>query len=424
MENMQPQENISEQNLQKPIEQEQVEKEKEVKKKKHVFLALFTIVGAATLSVILLLGGFSVYKKYLASRVQVVAPVQEPEAPQSTEAITYPVEKTIKYKSDNLKISLVYPKDARLADSTEGDEQTKKLEIYFSKDASITDGSGAISDLAISDGYIFRVSTFATTVRNLDEIAKVKKESIIGTCPETSEFSETFPTTIDGIESRVFEVKNCRGDFSITYTPKFGVYYAFEQIYKGDIGYKQIQKAATQEILGSIRFYPEEAGPEQPYETFTNENPKFSFEHPKFDGSCCDIQGPPNNIRAQKIITLADKENFVGATNFDGLSVFYYRPSSQAESNFNTFLENQKNTLIDDYAVVRGTTPKLQEMSIKVGDRNAVLLRGYSWRDVDLIYVSVERQGGNYFLIISVKNVTGDKFEAKIDRILSSFKFL
>lgn len=409
----------------KPIEEEQIEKEKTVKKKKIIFTIVFTIFTVIFTVSLLTLGGYLIYKYYILPTASVVTPPKQEEPPVNQNG-NISVEKTTLYKSDNLKLSLEYPKEAKLIDTWESEDQTKKLEIFFSKDATVTEKSEGIKDSDINEGYIFRISTFTTSVRNLDDIAKIKKESVASKCPETAEFSETYTGTINGVESRLFEVKNCNGDMTISYTPKFGVFYAFEQIYKGDIGYKQKQKAFTQEILDSMRFYPEPEGPYIPYETYTNNSYKFSFEHPKFDATCCDLAGPPSTTRVEKLLVLADKDTFVSKTDFDGLALYIYRYNQYGdpESDFQSFLEKQKKTLIDDYIVVRGVQPKLQEVSLKLGDKDATLLRGYSWRDVDLIYADISTDNGRpAALIISVKRMTGDKFDEKVDRILSSFKF-
>jgi hypothetical protein len=422
MENITVRDNLPVEIPDKSIEDEQKEKVKDLKKQKGIFYVFFSVFGAVIMLSLITIISYSVYINYFAPRIQVI-PIQPPEEPQTPQTLNPSVEKTVQYKSDNLKLSLEYAKEAKLVDTWGATNQTKKLEIFFSKDAGVLQSSESISDSKISEGYIFRISTFTTNIRNLDDIAKVKKESVVTGCPESAEFSETFPVKINDVDSRFFEVKNCRGDFTITYTPKIGVFYAFEQIYKGDLGYKQKQKASTQEILDSMRFYPEPTGPEQPYDTYTNELNKFSFEHPKFDDKCCNLEGPPTNTGAVKIVTLADKSTFVDINNFDGISVFSYRLSDEKKETFDSFLEKQKKTLIDDYVVVRGTTPKLQEVSLKLGDKDAVLLRGYSWRDTDLIYCHIGSTNDKVVLILSVKNMTGDKFAEKVDRILSSFKF-
>lgn len=421
-ENIPVQENPIPETPQKSIEEEQIEKVKEVKKQKGFFYILFSIFAAIFALSLITIISYSVYLNYFAPRIQIV-PTQPTEEPQDPQTVNHVVEKTVQYKSDNVKLSLEYPKEAKLVDTWGNTNQTKKLEIFFSKDAGVLESSESITDSKISEGYIFRISIFTANIRNMDDIAKVKKESVQASCPDTAEFSDTYPITINGMDSRFFEVKNCRGDFTITYTPKIGVFYAFEQIYKGDLGYKQKQKASTQEILDSVRFYPEPTGPVQPYDTYTNNDYRFSFEHPRFDDKCCTLEGPPTNTNAARLVTLADKTTFVDANNFDGISVFIYRLMGGEDGSYENFLQNQKKTLIDDYIIVRGTNPKLQEVSLKLGDKDAVLLRGYSWRDNDLIYCNIDLDGNNSALILSVKNMTGDKFEEKVDRILSSFKF-
>lgn len=401
------------------LQREQELKEKKVVRKKRSFSFVMVLIGTAALISVITFGAFYIYKKYLAPRVPIVIQpkIDEPLPPTIEEP---PVKETVVFKSDSLKLSLVYEKSAKLFETSDFATQKKKIEIYFSNDTDIKESSESVDANSISNGYIFKISTFVPSVRNLDEIVRVKKESVVAACPNTALFSETYAAPINGIDSRFIDVRNCNGDFTISYTPKFGMIYAIEQVYKGDLGYKQLNKAKTQEIMDSIRFYPEPTAEPEPFQTYTNDAYKFSFEHPYFDVDCCNLEGPPSTTRTDKLLTLADKETFINEDNFDGFAIYGYKIGWGGENSYEAFLEKQKKTLVDDYVVVKGAEPTLQEITTQIDGKEAVLLRGYTWRENDLIYCKIAE---DKVLIISVKNMTGDNFESKLDKIFSSFKF-
>jgi len=383
------------------LEAEAEQKHKIVERKKVFFrLWFYPFLLILTLSI---LGGISygIYNTFFAPKIVVVKP--EPQSTQSTEPQNnnQVVERNIQYKSDNLKLALEYPKDTKMEDTWESPGQTKKLEIF-------------------TDNYTFRVSTFTTVIRNLDDIAKVKKEAVMEGCPNTADSSETSNVTVNGTEGRTFEVRNCEGDLTVSYVPKFNVYYEFMQIYKGDIGYKQTQKAITQEILDSVRFYPDPSVPKGPRQTYTNNDYGFSFEHPWLDSECCVVSGAASDS-SDKLIILGNKSTFVDKDHLDAIGFFIH--TGKDNEDFTKYLDDQRKSLADDYLVVRGTQPKLQEIAIKVDGKDSTLLRGYSWRDNDLIYVDINRNGRKRALVISIKNISGEKFQRVVDEILNSFKF-
>ncbi len=382
----------------KPLEVEVQEKEKLVARKRtffHLWFYPFVVI-----SFIFFLTGASwlIYRNYFAPKIAVVKPNPDNTQQQQTNAPN--VQKNIQYKSGNLRLSLEYPKEAKMEDKWETPGQTKRLEIS-------------------AESYIFRVSTFTTTIRKIDDIAEVKKEAVAESCPTTATYSDIVEVTIDGTEGRSFEAYNCDGDFTITYILKNNTYYEFAQFYKGDIGYKQTQKAITQEILDSVRFYPDPSVPKGPVQTYTNNDYKFSFEHPWLDSQCCDVSGPAYD--SEKLIVLGDKSTYLDKDHQDAIGIYIHHYLNY--DSYDSYLDKQRKSLADDYVVVRGTQPKLQEISLKVGGRDAILLRGYSWRDNDLIYVDLGPGGKEGALVISVKNTSGEEFQKVVDEILSSFKF-
>ncbi|NMB91357.1 hypothetical protein GYA37_00755 [candidate division WWE3 bacterium] len=392
-------------------------KEMEIKKKKKRFKFILTVLIISILLLTLVPIVVNFYKRSYIKNKPIVQTIEEEDKKIKVEDIQ--VEKKIQHNSDSLSISLEYLDKAKLLESAEGDGQIKKLEIIYEKQPS-SDTSASVTEDNLKEGYIFKVSTFITTQRELDEIVQVKKDAFTIKCPQTATLSDINETTIDGIEGRTFEVTNCGSDYKLTYIVKGTLNYEFAQVVKGDIGYKQVYKAETEDILSSLKFYLDKTD-RGPLETFISTPYGFQFEHPKFSLECCEISNPASK-NAEKIVVLGDTSTFIDKNNFDGIGIFV---DKSYDEDFNTYMEVQKKTLVDDYIVVKGEAPKLEEKSLKVGDKNGLMLKGYSWRGEDLIYVNISPGSSrNIVLVISIKNMSGVSFEKKVDEILKSFKYV
>lgn len=393
------------------------QKEIEIKKKKRRFkILLILLITLVVLSIATPLG-ISFYKKYFIKNKPIVQKIEEEDKKIKVEDIK--TEKKIQHNSDSLYISPEYLDKAKLVESIEGADQIRKLEISYEKQPS-SEPNTSVTEDNLKEGYIFKASTFTTSQRELDEIVQVKKDSFTAKCPQTAIFTDPIPTTIDGIEGKTFDVTNCGSDYKLTYVVKGTLNYEFAQIVKGDIGYKQVYRAETEDILNSIKFYPDKTN-EGPLETFRNELYGFQFKHPKFNSECCDLTKPVSQ-EPERIVVLGDMETFVDKSNFDGIGIFIEEVYS--EGTLSSYMETQKKTLIDDYIVVKGEAPKLEEKSLKIGNKDGVMLKGYSWRGEDYVYVNISPEiTHKTMLIISIKNTSGREFEKKVDEILKSFEY-
>lgn len=393
------------------------QKEIEIKKKKRRFKFLLIVLITLIILAIATPIGISIYKRYYIKNIPIVQKIEEEDKKINIGDIK--TEKKVQYNSDSLYISLEYLDKAKIRQSTEGDNQIRKLEVSYEKQPS-TEPDVSVTEDNLIEGYVFKASIFAITQRELDEIVQVKKDSFVAKCPPTAIFTNTIPTTIDGVEGRTFEVTNCGADYKLSYVVKAGLNYEFAQAIKGDIGYKQVYRAETEDILNSVKFYPEE-GEDGPLETFRNEVYGFQFKHPRFNSECCDLAKPVTQ-EPDRIVVLGDTENFIDRTNFDGIGIFI--EDVYGEITLDSYMDTQKRTLIDDYIVVKGEAPNLEEKSLKVGDKNGVMLKGYSWRGEDYVYVNISPDPTRKtMLIISIKNTSGREFEKKVDEILKSFEF-
>jgi len=391
------------------------ERERLYKIKKRNFVFKLLVFGP--ILILLLLSPFAIrfYKEHFVRNRPVVQEVPpEDTGPKIPENID--VSKRTQYNSDLLKLSVEYPQVAKLTTNPplEGD-QIKELEIAFEKQ----NGQETITEENLKEGYILRISAFTIVQRTLSQEVLVKKDFFKTKCPESATISDVSKTTFNSLPAETFEINNCGADYKLTYLQKWGLLYEFAQIYKGDIGYRQVYRAATDDIMTSVKFYPEaDTGP---LETFTNKNPTFSFKYPKgFLSDCCEMSYPILD-KAIKVVVFGDPENFIDKVNYDGIGVFI---GTFSEGGYDNYLNNQRKALIDDYVVVRGEVPTLEETSIMVGDRNATLLHGYTWNGNDLVYVHlVNNINSGKSLIISIKNTSGESFKAKTDEILKSFVF-
>jgi hypothetical protein len=392
------------------------EREKQNRRKKKKFISTLIIGGALCLFFVLIPVGITFYKTYFIKAKPIVQNIDdEDKTPKIPTVID--VSKLTLLNSDLLKISLEYLQQASIYESYDQANQIKKLEIAFDK----LDGQEKVTEQNLREGYIFRVSAFTTSQRNLTEVTQVKREAFIAKCPGSATFSNTSETTVNSLKGSTFEISNCGADYKLTYVLNSGVTYEFAQIYKGDVGYRQVYRAATDDILLSVKFYQEkvEMGP---LETYSSPNWSFSFKYPvSFSSNCCDIPALVSS-KSQSLITLGDSTSLVNRTNFDGFAVLMDRYD---EGGTDAYLNTQRKTLIDDYIVVKGEAPTLSETTIKVGDKDALLLKGYTWNGNNLIYVPIkENENSGKVLIISIKNISGDSFGLKMDEILKSFKFV
>lgn len=399
------------QELQTIINIEQKEKEILKKKRKFKLMATLGIIFLVLLISTPLLINY--YKRKFIQNKPIVQHVEDEDKKIKIEDLT--VTKKVQHNSDLLYISLEYLDKAKLTETSDQNNQIKKLEIIYAKQGEL---AGATPE-TLTEGYIFKASTFTTQLRTLEEITQVKVEAFKAGCPPTATFTKITPATVDGVEGQTFEVTNCGSDYKVTYVVKGALNYEFAQIFKGDVGYRQVYRAETEDILYSIKFYPDKKD-EGPLETYKNTEYGFLFKHPKFKPDCCDITGPISED-AKKIIVLGDPATFVDKNNFDGFGVFIDEDYSGID--FNGYLDVQKKTMVDDYVIVKGEAPKLEQKLLKVGNKDGVMLKGYSWRGNDLIYVDMLSSNYKKLLVISIKNTSGKIFEKKMDEILKSFEY-
>lgn len=329
-------------------------------------------------------------------------------------------------RDDNLKVFVKVPPEAKLFTA----QNPSTLSIVFSKnepDFSKVDTSN------LSDGYIFRITPLSVGTRDLNKLTEIKRESYKIQCPSTANITPAHGTKVDTIDSTYFEVFNCNVDYKISYVPRFGIYYEIAQIYRGDIGVGQQYKTQTEELLRAFRFFPEDSPrPYDPNASYFNDDYNFSIKYPTaLDTTCCELLGPAggNNITEtkaiQKLLVGAYLPTFKDKNNFDGVAFYLvtYGNQQKIKTDFNTFVNEQKSKLVEDYKIVKGTLPTIADEDIKVGQYTGKLLKGYHWQGSNLIFLDVSASRKTAFFVIVTRNNSGEEFQKIIDGILQSYEF-
>jgi len=378
------------------LEKEVQQRLHEIEKKKKRFVLISRIIVAIVGILILLLIIAAASRN---PGVPEIIEKEEPETPVSLEPD--PHESWNIYDNSELKVLFKYPLDA----AVETDTSFSSKVVYSSKEEE-------------EAGYSFKITSLELYGRNLEGIAKIKRESYYYDCPRGAEVTNAVSIYVSDAVGKSFEVRGCNGDLKVTYVPRFNKFFEIVQTYQGSVGYKQQYKSTTEEILQTLVLYPEEKPPEEPFITFESQQYYFSFVYPKeLKQNCCDIPAPPTS--SNSIGTFGIKKD---TGEFGGFRIFARNnESSNNKMTFEEFVQYQKNILISDYKVANGTIPVVVEEIMKLGSRDAVRFKGLSWKENDLVYSSVP--GEKHFIIISISNSLGQDFERILDGIFESFKF-
>ena len=328
-----------------------------------------------------------------------------------------PVEQYSKYSNDEIKVNFEYPSEALLRENLEGD--VKSVEVVYSN---VLDDLTEVNESSLSDGYIFRITKLKSYNRDLEQATKVKRASFVQKCPESATISDLYETNLKDFEALQFDAQNCGSDYIILYTPNFDHFYEFAQIYSGDVGYRQKYGAVTQRILNSFSFYPPEEVPLEETKTYINTDLGFSFKHPHLNETCCTIESPVEKI--EPLIILGRQNLFEGGDDYEDYNIMgVFAAKYDRKIDYGTYIERQKQTLIDDYIVVKGTEPDTKDTLIDIGDRVGNLLEGYSWQEYEYVYIDISDIKEGHALILSIKNVSDEVFDTILSAIYNSFEF-
>jgi len=314
------------------------EKEENIKKRQKKFKLVLYIIGGIVATVILLALVLSIVK-YIQNKNK-----------KSFEAVETPIVTTtldissnwVKYDSPEIKIQIKYPDNAKLIENKGYEGRIRNVEIIYTPND--TDG---VNGNNLTEGFIFRITPLQITKDNLDDIATVKRESFSIECGSGVEMSSVRPDLVYGIDARTFDVRNCMGDFKVTYVKRFGIYYEITQLYRGDLGFRQQYKNTPEEMVKSLVFYPEEKIIESPFKEYASAQYDFKFTYPKeFSADCCTVP-EIKKTGVRNIVTLGVK----GSNEKYGAFGIFTEDNSTKKT-FDQYVQEQKETLISDYKIV------------------------------------------------------------------------
>jgi len=382
-------------------------------------------IRLAIMALVLLLAGlifivfvYNVYQENKPRYEAVDIPKDEEEEP-----IAEPQSELSFYQSDLFKLALRYPSEATLIEKELEGENPQKLEIAYTP--KLVDSNALPSEENVLEGMIFRVTLLDIQNRTLEDITNIKRQSYAEKCPNTANITVPEKVLVDGIEGRTFMVYNCNADYKVIYIPRFGIFYEIMALYDGGVGIRQRYEKANETILASLDFYlsDEEIVVDEPFKTYLNPKFGFSFRQPSFDEKCCDIAEPAVNQTYQKFVVYGEIDKVSVPNKTSILGVFGRKwDSSRNPDDFPTFLQKQKDILVNDFKVVTGNSPSTSEEEVDVGDngKKGYLLKGYSWKGYQYIFIDYN---GLDAVVFVIDNQTGDDFTQKINGILASFKF-
>jgi hypothetical protein len=287
--------------------------------------------------------------------------------------------------------------------------------------AEITKELPEITEETLEQGFIFKV-TLLDLPRKIDDVVRIKRSAFISKCPETAEISSVYGLKIDDIDSAAFNVSNCGPSYKVYYVPRFGIFYEIQQIYAGDLGFKQKFEAVSGDIIPTIDFYlsEEEIFIEQPYITKIIDAYKFTFRYSSdLTEGCCATDVPLPNRFFSPIMNMGKASSTDVKTNdkiaFFGSSTRY----QQQPESFDAEFQKHQDLLINDYKLVTGENPDTKMTELDIGGRTGYKLEGYSWQGYDLVYFTIN---GKNVIIMVIDSGSGEEFEKYADEIVESIE--
>lgn len=151
------------------------------------------------------------------------------------------------YTNTKYGFSFKYPADLKVDQMSSSPYEQFKL-VYMGEKQKV---SGR-TQTSIFDGYIFYIS-----LRGSDPIDKVAQETFNRSkqnCSDQTTWSAITDSTIDGKNSKTYEVLNCMTDYTENFVSSGGNTFAITQIYVGEDPEYRKYKEVTNQILSTFKF--------------------------------------------------------------------------------------------------------------------------------------------------------------------------
>lgn len=343
----------------------------------------------------------------------------EPEPTQPTEPEPEPIdpEEIVEYNSPNFEFALYRRAKTKLIEPGSFNTQLDTYQILY-------EGPGQSEELTgpenLRDGYIFTLTVHKDVLnQDINQIALEKRNRYFLSCDSSATISNITERTISNRTAKTFSVENCGVDYIQSFFLRGGDLFEFNQIYRGDLGIRQIYKNETDEIVNKFTIL--NTIQPTPQNTWTQYEERFMiFRHPaQLDKACCTVKGTESPT-VKKLMVLADPKSLSGANNelFNGFGVF--TDALKANQTIEQYIEDQRKLLVENYRVIIGKEPIVAEEVLSVGGQRAVFLRGYAWWGDIVITETPDKRNAIIFVLVEVDP---GSFESIFREILTTVEF-
>jgi hypothetical protein len=381
-------------------------------KSRKILKTMLFMVGAL-IAILVAVGILYTYTDFIDLNGLTNSQVTDPVITSPQDEIT----KLEEYVNTELEFSISYPQQADFTTSTSQNGDIETFQIAVAGPAQI---DKIFNETNLMEGYIVKIIVHKNiTNLDLELFSREKRNSFVVKCPATAKVSEITNTKVNFADARRFEVDECLVNYIETFVIRDNLVFEIMQVYKGDVGYKQIYKGQTEEIVQTFILTNTLApSPVDTWTTYTDTGriSQFSFKYPQeFDTLCCTIAGPHSST-ATKLIVIADPHTIVQGTDkrFNGLGIYTDRITD-----FDSYVAAQKLQFIESYKIVTGRNPQAIQSEIEIGGVKGVLLKDTAWW-ADIYFVPLPNLSS--VLVIAKTTAVERGREQIIDEIISTFQ--
>lgn len=416
-----------------PVSSPIMEKIEKVRKPRFTKANIFIVISIVIILIAGALGYMMLNSKdfpfiaKLFSNIELPMLPEQPEQPTQPEQPEQPTEPTpepvdpnqiVEYISENFEFSISHRAKARVLEPGSFNVQLETYQVIY-------DGPGQTTTITgpenVIDGYIFSLTVHKDIInRDIDDIAVEKRNRYLVSCDDTALISNVSERTIANRTAKTFRVENCGVNYIQSFFIRGNDLFEFNQVYRGDIGIRQVYESETNEIVDLFEIINTiQPTPVDTWSIF--ESPTFKFKYPTaLDATCCTLRGPISNALSKKIV-LADPKSLAGSegTLFNGFAV--YTETLKGSVTKEMYIENQKQLLAENYRVIIGKNPVTSEEVLNVGGKVATYIKGYAWWG-NMLFVDGIKTGE--LIIIVTTEIDPGAFDPTFREILNTFEFI
>ena len=389
-------------------------KHKPLISKKLGIIALFLLIG--------IIGGLYLT---LNSNDNITPEPQKPITIDKPSEEKYPIDDNEinwdEYTNKRYEFFIKYPKELRLTEEDLSEDEPSVFQVFYTP-ASVKD-IYQVSEQNLTEGLIVRITvTKNVELKTPQAAAEEKYKYFMVNCPGTSNIAEPEASTFSGFPSSFLRVSNCRGSYKVTFVKRKTNMYEIMQYGKGDVGYLEKYISTTEKILKNIKLTNTIAPvPFEQWIQFGNEKLGISFKHPQMDDKCCQLSGPIGfeDFSKQQIIVLGmPNQTHSQSLAFNGFGLYLIREVNS--TNFQSYVEQQKRALIEEYKIIVGKTPNPEEQEIMIDGVPAVYIKNLAWwGDAVFVYSELNKTG----YVFAKTEVLKGEFDSIFEEILATVKF-